>query len=241
MADRLRFLLMQIRKPEDPMREQEVGCFARALHCDTTQITPWDILTSEPSDQELANYDMTLIGGSGDYSATSTEAWIEPILDLFRRIHQQNKPTFASCWGFQAMARAMGGTVVHDMSRAELGTRQVTLTDAGHDDPVFSSLAATFDAQMGHADRVDRLPEDAVLLASTNRVENQAYRFVDKPIYCTQFHPELNHDDLLGRLVQYPEYIERIAKMTYEEFCETVHDTPDTEQLLLRFVDEVFG
>lgn len=223
------------------MQEQEVGCFARALHCELKQITPWDILTSIPSDEELTRFDMTLIGGSGDYSATSCEAWIEPILDLFRRLHQQNKPTFASCWGFQAMARAMGGSVVTDMARSELGTQQLTLTQAGHEDPVFGPLGETFDAQMGHADRVDRLPEDAILLASTDRVENQAYRFIDKPIYCTQFHPELNHNDLLGRLKQYPEYIERIAKMTFEEFCQTTHDTPETEKLLLRFINEVFG
>lgn len=139
------------------------------------------------------------------------------------------------------MARAMGGSVVHDMSRSELGTRELRLTPAGHADPIFSPLGETFEAQMGHADRVDRLPGDAILLASTDRVDNQAYRFVDKPIYCTQFHPELNHENLLGRLVQYPEYIERIAKMSYDEFCATVHDTPETEKLLLRFVDEVFN
>lgn len=241
MAAQLRFLLMQIRNPGDPMREQEVGAFARTLHCDPSQVSPCDVLTAIPSDDQLASYDMTMVGGSGDYSATSREEWIEPILDLFRRLHEKNKPTFASCWGFQAMARAMGGSVVHDMSRSELGTLEVSLTDAGHSDPIFSPLGSSFDAQMGHVNRVDRLPGDAILLASTNRVENQAYRFVDKPIYCTQFHPELNQKNFLERLVQYPEYVAKIAGISYQEFCETVHDTPSTEFLLRRFIDEVFG
>jgi len=241
MTANLRFLLMQIRNPDDPMREQEVGCFARAMRCEPSQISTWDILSSVPSDHELAEYDMTMLGGSGDYSATSTEAWIEPILDLFRRLHQQSKPTFASCWGFQAMARAMGGTVVHDLDRAEVGTRQLKLTDAGREDKIFSSLGKTFHAQMGHADRVDQLPTDAVLLASTDRVENQAYCFADKPIYCTQFHPELNRENLLGRLTQYPEYVDKIAGVSIEEFRDTLQDTPETEELLRRFVAEFFG
>ncbi len=241
MSAKLRFLLMQIRVPDDPMREQEIGCFARALQCESEQITPWDVLESLPGEAKLAAHDMVLIGGSGDYSATSDEAWIEPILDEMRILHQQSKPTFASCWGFQAMARAMGGSVVHDLARGELGTLRLTLSDAGHDDPVFSPLGVNFDAQMGHTDRVDRLPADAVLLASTEKVENQAYRFQGKPIYCTQFHPELNRENLIGRLVQYPEYVDRIAGITFEQFRDTVHDTPETERLLRRFIEEVFG
>ena len=29
------------------------------------------------------------------------------------------------------------------------------------------------------------------------KVQNEAFRFAQKPIYCTQFHPELNKIDLL--------------------------------------------
>ncbi|REJ65071.1 MAG: type 1 glutamine amidotransferase [Planctomycetota bacterium] len=241
MTSQLRYVLMQVRKPDDPMRGQEVGCFARALHGSEDQITTWDILDTVPGEPELRHFDVALFGGSGDYSATSEEAWIEPILDLMRELHREAKPTFASCWGFQAMARALGGSVVHDLSRAELGTNKLHLTEAGRQDPVFGPLAPIFHAQMGHADRVDRLPEDAVLLASTEKVANQAYRFRDKPIYCTQFHPELNRDNLLGRLRQYPEYVDKIAGIPFDQFEATVHDTPETEQLLRRFLDTVFA
>jgi GMP synthase (glutamine-hydrolysing) len=156
-----------------------------------------------------------------------------------------NKPTFASCWGFQAMARALGGEVVTDMDRAEVGTHELVLTDAGRRDPVFGPLAEagpTFYAQLGHKDIVVRLPDRAELLVSSRRVENQAFRFPGKHIYCTQFHPELNRRTLLDRLRKYPRYVEEISGMPYEQFTRNhCHESPHTEDLLPRFVTQVAG
>jgi GMP synthase (glutamine-hydrolysing) len=241
MFDRIKFLLIQIRNPDDPIRKQEVGCFARALKCDPAQIEPNCLLQSAPMQRELDRVDMVLIGGSGHYSATSNGEWLKRGLDSMRLLHDSSKPTFASCWGFQAMARAMGGEVIHDLERSELGTHRLRLTAAGQQDPIFGALPVSFDAQMGHEDRVSRLPPGTTLLASTDLVANQAYRFDNKPIYCTQFHPELDRATILERLRAYPEYVERIERMTLEEFGARCHDTPETESLLLRMVRYVFG
>lgn len=241
MQTHLKFLLLQVRNQGDPMRDQEVASFQRALGCKDHQVEPWDLLAGAPNQHDLERFDLILLGGSGHYSATSNDPWIEPILDCLRELHQQAKPTFASCWGFQAMARALGGSVIHDLSRAELGTHWLRLTVAGKHDPVFAPLGELFGGQMGHEDRVEQLPADAILLASTDMVENQAYRFADKPIYCTQFHPELNLADLTDRVQQYPEYIQRICGMPVERFNELLEDTPETEKLLPRFVQSVFG
>ena len=241
MIEKLRFLLLQVRNADDPMRGQEVGCFARAFGCEVDQIRAQDLLSGVPSRRQLDAVDMVLLGGSGDYSVAEGGKWFEVAMDSMRELYDLHKPTFASCWGFQAMARAMGGEVVTDMSRAELGTLSVFLTPEGKQDEVFQGLGDTFLAQMGHQDIVDRLPEDAIRLASTNRVENQAFRFAGKPIYCTQFHPELNRKTLLERVQAYPQYIKRIAGITLEEFTARSSDTPKSETLLLRFVQHVFG
>jgi GMP synthase (glutamine-hydrolysing) len=162
-------------------------------------------------------------------------------MESMRELYEFSKPTFASCWGFQAMARAMGGEVVTDIGRAELGTLKVSLTPEGKRDQVFSGLGDCFLAQMGHQDIVDRLPGDAIRLASTDLVENQAFCFAGKPIYCTQFHPELNRKALMERVRAYPQYIERIAGVTLEEFTARSRDTPESETLLPRFIEHVFG
>ncbi len=240
MFDRLRYLLLQVRNPDDPMRGQEVRCFARALSTTPEKIGVFDLLSRQLDEKDLQGIDMLLLGGSGHYSVASEGAWLDRALESLRLVHATRRPTFASCWGFQAMARAMGGKVIKDLSRAELGTHEVYLTPAGQEDPVFGPLGQTFLGQMGHEDHVVELPPGATRLAYSNQVEYQAYRFDDRPIYCTQFHPELNCTDLLERLAVYPEYIERIAGLPPESFPDMIEETPETEAMLLRFVRQVF-
>lgn len=236
MSCSVRFLLLQIRNSDDPMRRHEVACFARALGCPADRIRVFDLLSGAPPRSLLDACDALLLGGSGHYSAAGEGEWLERALDVLRGIHADRRPTFASCWGFQAMARAMGGVVRRDASRAELGTITLHLTDAGRRDPVFGPLGATFRGQAGHEDSVIALPPGAVRLASSDRVENQAYCFPGRLIYCTQFHPELNRDDLLSRLRAYPEYVEKLAGLPLDTFARRCGETPEAATLLERFV-----
>ncbi len=234
-----KFLLLQVRNRDDPMREQEVNCFARALECRFDQIRVYDLLSGVPTVEQLDEVDVVLLGGSGDYSVAKGGQWLSAALAAMRELYELSKPTFASCWGFQAMALALGGEVITDMSRAELGSIEVRLTEAGRDDPLFSPLGDTFLAPMGHQDCVVRLPAGAVLLASSEQVENQAFRFPDKPIYCTQFHPELNRDSFVQRVRAYPQYVETITGEPIEEFARRCQETEATNQLLSRFLKQL--
>lgn len=241
ITKKLRFLLLQVRNSDDPMIAHEIESFARVLEVDADRIGVFDLLTTSLARRQMQDADVMLLGGSGHYSAAGEGDWLERALDSLRLVHDHSEPTFASCWGFQAMARAMGGRVIKDLPRAEVGTNTVTLTDAGKADPVFGSLGDSFFAPMGHEDRVSELPVNATLLAYSEKVTHQAYRFDDAPIYCTQFHPELTRDDLLIRLRTYPEYVERIAGVRLEEFREEFRETTIAQGILKRFIVEHFA
>ncbi|MFI4873776.1 MAG: type 1 glutamine amidotransferase [Blastopirellula sp. JB062] len=238
MSKRLRFLLLQIRNSDDPIRSQEIACFATALHCAPAQIEPFDLLGGEPSERLLSQVDMVVIGGSGHYSVASDAQWLHVALAGLRRIVELEIPLFGSCWGFQALSRALGGRVIHDLEHAELGTRELFLTPAGREDRLFASLGPRFAAYMGHEDRVIQLPPGVTLLASSERVPQQAFRVNDKPIYCTQFHPELTRETLLQRIQAYPEYCEKIAGVPFEEFQASCVAAPESEGLLSAFRQE---
>ncbi len=126
------------------MAAQEVRCFARMLDCEISAIEVFDLIGSSPSIDKLQHADMILLGGSGHYSVASagasSAAFLDRTLDSLREIHCLAKPTFASCWGFQAMARAMGGQCINDVPNAEVGTIEFQLTDAGRADPIFGVL-----------------------------------------------------------------------------------------------------
>lgn len=236
----LKYLLIQIRDPGDPIRKQEIGCFAHALGCARSQIEPLNLIAEAPTPQKLRTVDVVLIGGSGDYSVTAEGAWLERGLEAMRHLCETGKPTFASCWGFQAMARALDGRVVHDLSRAELGTYELRLTEEGESDPIFGPIGDRFDVLVGHQDVVVELPGEAELLASSERVAHQAFRMRDRPIYATQFHPELDLDTFLERVMAYPEYVERITGQDMETFASRCRPAPRSSTLLTRFVRHVF-
>ncbi|MCC9604918.1 type 1 glutamine amidotransferase [Blastopirellula sp. JC732] len=242
MTKRLRYLLIQIRNADDPIRGQEIGCFARALECHPSQIEPFDLLSGAPSERHLAEIDMVMIGGSGHYSVASDGEWLHAAMAGLRKIVELEVPMFGSCWGFQALARALGGRVIHDLEHAELGTHELFLTDAGRADPIFGTLSQRFPAYMGHEDRVIELPPGVDLLASSDLVPQQAFRVHNKPIYCTQFHPELTVPALLERVRAYPEYCAKIAGIPYYEFeASFTAAATETEGLLLAFQREFLG
>ena len=223
------------------MSAHEVRCFAESLGCATDDIEVCDFVHAPPDASHWKAADAVLFGGSGDYSVVEGGPWLPHVLESMRRLVDEGKPTFASCWGFQAMALALGGTVVTDLSRAELGTTDLWLTEAGLADPIFAPLGERFLGQSGHQDIVDSLPPGAVGLVSSDRVANQAFRIEGAPIYGTQFHPELTRETILDRLRTYPTYVENIARMPFAEFEATCQDSPGTQDILRRFVEEAFG
>ena len=237
----IRYLLFQIRRPKDPMRANEIASFTRALGCPPDQITAIDLINAPPSPSMLAAHDMVLIGGAGDYSVTEGGPWLEKALDVMRNLHTLRKPTFASCWGFQALAKALGGAVVADPARAEIGTLTLQLTEAGLQNSVFSELGTTFYAHVGHMDTVDALPSDAIQLACSPLVDNHAFRIRGMPIYATQFHPELRIQEVKARISSYPRYAEEIAGVPADTLIATLRETPRANNLIKGFVRHVFG
>ena len=223
------------------MASQEVLCFARSLPCTSSNIEVFDLLSGAPSTLALKRTDVVLIGGSGEHSVVRGGPWLSRALDTMTELYAKSRPTFASCWGFQAMAQALGGTVVTDRDRAEVGTAWVELTHDGEADPVFGPLGKRFRVPIGHEDVVTKIPKGARLLASSDLVENQAFVFLDKPIYATQFHPELNRADLVARLTKYTEYLPLTGHKSIKEFEDNTPETPESESILPRFLREVLG
>jgi len=96
-------------------------------------------------------------------------------------------PIFAICLGAQLVAAALGGEVVRS-EVPEIGIYEIT--PKAVDDPVFD-LSQAVVATQWHEDKVSRLPEGAVTLASSPLCENQIYRFGSMS-YAVQFHPEVD-------------------------------------------------
>lgn len=191
------------------MREHEERCFRAKLqrfedHAGLT-LTTLNLVTESPQAQSAwSEHDVVLVGGSGKYGCVgNSHPWYTEFLRTLREIVVDHRPMFCSCFGHQALAVALGGEVVVDRANAELGTHPITLNEEGLADPLYQGLEREFTAQLGHNDRVVRLPSSAVNLAFTSVCPIQAYRLSGTLIYATQFHPELDHLENQERAMGY--------------------------------------
>ena len=236
----LTLLLIQARD-EPHILDQELACFAERCHLRPDQFKRINVVSDAIDDSLLEGVSGVVIGGAGRYSAANDYSWTPSLLRLITGIDEGDLPLFGSCWGHQVIARALGGEVIHDLPRAELGCFAVELTEAGRADPIFSHLPESFLTNMGHHDRVIRLPDNAIELARNQSQPNQAFRIRDRPIYGTQFHSELSAARERERLLEYrDEYRSALpTDAEFEHVVASLSETTEADELLRHFVDTV--
>ena len=98
-------------------------------------------------------------------------------------------PTLAVCYGAQLIAQEMGGVVsasnIREYGRANLVIKK-------NDSILFDGIENNNQVWMSHSDTIKQLPKNSLLLASSDDVDNVAYKYMDNT-YCLQFHPEVYH------------------------------------------------
>ncbi len=224
------------------MEIQEQECFVERTRLEWSQMVSFNVAHSDLTELSLNDYDVLLIGGAGEYSATADYPWMNDLLELIQTAYDNKFPTFGSCWGHQVIARALGGTVIHDPGLSEMGCLPISLTEAGKVDRLFTDFPASFLANMGHHDRVTELPKDAVQLAVSDTQPNEAFRMLDAPMYGTQFHSELDAHRERERLVRYrPLYKSALpTEEVYQTVMSSLAETTEVDHLmhdfLLKFV-----
>lgn len=118
-----------------------------------------------------------------------TYPWLADVRKLLSHAVSKRVPLLAICLGAQLLAAATGGQVRRGPQGPEIGVQLVAKRDAASGDPLFSDLPWTPDVLQFHEDEVSFLPPTAVLLASSPKCANQAFRIGDRA-YGVQFHIE---------------------------------------------------
>ena len=116
-------------------------------------------------------------------------------------------PVFGICYGMQTMAEQLGGKVQGSEMR-EFGYTQIRKHDGpslfqGIQDHVANNGVALLDVWMSHGDKVIEMPEDFVVMASTNSCAIAAMANEAKKFYGVQFHPEVTHTPQGGRILSH--------------------------------------
>ncbi|WP_066464517.1 glutamine-hydrolyzing GMP synthase [Sanguibacter suarezii] len=101
-------------------------------------------------------------------------------------------PVFGICYGFQAMARALGGTVAQT-GLSEYGGTAVEISETG---ALLDGSPEHQTTWMSHGDAVHSAPEGFTVLATSAGSPVAAFENVERRLYGVQWHPEVKHSPL---------------------------------------------
>ncbi|HEY4023524.1 MAG TPA: glutamine-hydrolyzing GMP synthase [Pseudonocardiaceae bacterium] len=136
--------------------------------------------------KELAEREPAAIVLSGGPSSVYQEG--APEIDP--AIFDLGVPVLGICYGFQAMAQALGGTVAHTGDR-EFGRTEVAV---GKDGGVLhAELPGRHPVWMSHGDSVTEAPEGFTVTASSAGAPVAAFEDRERRFAGVQYHPEVAH------------------------------------------------
>ncbi|WKD86130.1 GMP synthase [glutamine-hydrolyzing] [Polaribacter huanghezhanensis] len=134
--------------------------------------------------KDLSNFKAVILSGS-PFSVRS-ENPLHPDLSEIRG----EKPLLAVCYGAQYLAHFSGGLVGQSNTR-EYGRAHLSFVK--EDELFFENISKGSQVWMSHSDTIKELPTNGLRLASTNDVENAAYKIKGEQTFAIQFHPEVYH------------------------------------------------
>ncbi|PFG34590.1 glutamine amidotransferase [Sanguibacter antarcticus] len=201
------FLLLASRE-DDAAADSEVAAFRRCgglpadgLHRIRMEAGPLPTL-------DLDDYSGVFVGGSpftsSDPEAEKSDVQVrveKEILGLLDEIVDRDFPYLGACYGVGTLG-VQQGAVVDTTYGEPVSAVPVTLSADGLADPLLAGMPPVFHAYVGHKEACTRLPDSAVLLASSPSCPVQMFR-VRTNLYATQFHPELDVRGLVERIELY--------------------------------------
>ncbi len=105
------------------------------------------------------------------------------------QLFEHNIPIFGICYGFQAMAQALGGEVTKT-GTSEFGRAHFTADTTSH---LFSGMEPQFDVWMSHGDSVSQAPTNFHVIGNTAHTPVAAFENESGLLSGVQFHPEVLH------------------------------------------------
>lgn len=202
------FLILQLR-PIDLASDNEFSAFLRyggLAESDVHRVRMENVGIPEIN---LDDYSGILLGG-GPSNVSDDEGikhkyqkrFESDLNRLFKKVFKEDFPILGTCYGIGALVKYRGGEVSREKYSEGIGAVEVELSKEGKKDQLLAKLPLKFMAFGGHKEACQKLPTGATLLVSSDSCPIQMIRF-GKNIYATQFHTELDADDIVLRIKIY--------------------------------------
>ncbi len=114
------------------------------------------------------------------------------------RIFEIGIPILGICYGMQLTCEALGGKVDNTPTR-EYGPAKFRIQQH---DSLFAGMPDEIDVWMSHGDQISSVSDQFETLAQTTTCPIAAIRHRQLPVFGMQFHPEVTHTPLGGKLLE---------------------------------------
>lgn len=139
---------------------------------------------------------LIVLGGAPGVYQADDYPFLKTEMKMIEQRLAKDLPVMGICLGAQMMAHVLGSRVFPGTNGSEIGWVQLRVTDAGKDSPIRHFDQSETHMLQWHGDTFD-LPKGAVLLASSDKYENQAFRY-GRNALGLQFHCEVTPGMLQG-------------------------------------------
>lgn len=199
---------------------------------------------NEPLPQNCDQFDFLVIMGGPQSPATTVEECphfnAKQEIALIKKAIDSNKLVLGVCLGAQLIGEALGAKYEHSPNR-EIGVFEITLTEDGKQDAIFSKFPTTFPVGHWHND-MPGLTKDSKVLATSKGCPRQIVRYTPK-VYGFQCHFEFTHQAIEAMLNHCGN---EIKNKYHSPFIQTanelrVQDYDSINQLLFKFLDQFSG
>ncbi|NTW62110.1 type 1 glutamine amidotransferase [Candidatus Saccharibacteria bacterium] len=170
----------------------------------------------DPKIPDFVDFDGIIVGGGpmGVYEIDKPEySYIKAEADYLKNAINSRQPILAICFGHQLIAQILGGEVIRDEAKKEIGWYTIQKTDDGKTAKSMMGLPDSFTMFEYHYDRISKLPPNAIVLATSDLCDIQALSYDGLPISSFQFHPEL--DAALGNEI-FESSRDKLTNMGYD-------------------------
>jgi GMP synthase (glutamine-hydrolysing) len=203
-------------------------------------ITYTHLYKGELLPNSTGNFDYLIImGGPRSPATTKVECPhfdAQAEINLIAKAVKQNKFVLGICLGAQLIGEALGAKFEHSPNR-EIGVFELTQTETGLKDPIFSTFPKKFPVGHWHGD-MPGLTTDTALLAYSKGCPRQIVRYTPR-VFGFQCHFEFTPETIEGMIANCGNELKTFQGLPYIENAETLrkHNYEPINELLYRFLD----
>ncbi len=173
-----------------------------------------------------------VIGGS-PASVNDDDAWIGGLLDFIRLLHATKTPAVGCCFGHQAIATALGGTVGKNPGGWGFGVAITNFSEQLH---WMQPADKTLNLYAAHGEQVTVLPPEAKVVGGDAFCPT-ASMVVGKHFFTTEYHPEMTKEFFVELTHAFEKYIGKEIAEVARAQAETPTDGLHFAEWMARFLE----